>query len=281
MLKMALITSLNNNAVQPANQVTINALPLEVLGVIFGYLSPEQLAKACRVSKLWNAVASQEHLWNVFDLKTLFPKLSILDSQVWNDHIDLNAFGLSFADAEPLNKRKVILELKRLFAVLKVEGDAGITLLTIPKGLSFNKLVKLAGCPIKGNKAAFKYIWDRITAELGDVVVQKTYRVAITNNILVGSRDKSSYVQQLLVKKFGCDKPKMIDAVALAILSFISSTAQLPLRLLSANPLTCTRCLEMIGNFPLAVGSFAPGGLHVYDSYFDHEYFGVLGCWKL
>ena len=109
--------------------------------------------------------------------------------------------------------------------------------------------------------------------------MQKTYRVAITNHVLVGSRDKSSDDQQLLVKKFGCDKPKMIDAVVLNILPFISSAAQPPLRLLSDNPLTYTRCLEMINDYPLVVGGFTPGGLYVYSTYYDIEYIGVVG-WR-
>ena len=276
---MKFLTSLRKSTRLPVNQTFFNTAPSKVLVKIFGYLSPEELARARRVSKLWNILTTQDPLWNAFDLKELFPKLSILSSQVWNDHVNLEMFGLSFTDGKPLDKRKTIPELKRLFAVLKVEGDAGITLLTIPKGLSFNKLVKIAGCPIKGNKATFEHIRISITAELGDVEVQKTYRVAITNNVLEGSRNKSFKDQQLLVEQFGCDRPKIIDVVALLILTFISSSAQSPLRLLNNKPWTLTRCDEKINNNPSIVGSFAPEGMLVSNIGNDSSSVGIVG-WR-
>jgi len=64
--------------------------------------------------------------------------------------------------------------------------------LTIPKGLTFNTLVKLAGSHKVGNAAKFRYIWNRISNEIGNIPVDKTYRIVITNNVFVFSMIKKN-----------------------------------------------------------------------------------------
>ena len=266
---MALVTQ-NNPVAGPA---IFNTFPSDILVEIFGYLSPKELGQACRVCKLWNALASQERLWNAIDLKKLFPKLSIIDEKVWKDHVDLVKSGLSFDDAQPLKKRAAILELKRLFAVLKVEDDAGITLMTIPKGLSFDKLAPLAGCPIMSEKSIDRYTWTQLMQDLGDITAQKTYRVAITTNIIVNTTDMRSYEQQDLVNTLGCEKPKMIEVMALAILTLSSSSAQSPLRLLFQLQ---TRCSEKTEEYSMVVGNFTPSSLRV-DYVFNFRRSDMVG----
>ncbi len=216
------------------------------------------------------------------DLKKLFPKLEVLDEAVWKTHVDLDAFGMSVEDAPPLDANTISI-LKTLFASLPIEGDAGITLLTLPRGLTLNKLVKLAASPKQGNAAKFQHIDSDALKAFGDTPINKTYRVAITNNVLKGSRKLSVDKQHELVKKMGCEMPGILPAATLAILTYMSSRATSPTRLFSNGPLTYTRCAEKVGVHNLGVGGFAPAGLYIprHRVDFDFEDCGVGGLRKL
>jgi len=247
-------------------------VPKEIVGEIFKFLSPEDLARTARVCRKWNEVGSNESLWRAFDLKTLFPLLRELDEKTWQKYADLDALGLSVADATPPDNRKIIPELKRLFASLKIEGNKGITLLTMPKGLSLNKLVQFARSPKEGNPTDFKRTWMEISETLGDITVGKTYRIAITNTVLEGSRNLSFAAQQELVNKSRCAVPKVLEVSTLAILTYISSPKSSPVRLYGDNPWTYTRCPEQIIGYNLVVGGFAPAGLFVGIGYANRNY---------
>ena len=111
--------------------------------------------------------------------------------------------GLTWEIRLLLINAKQLHLLKRFLSsplMTEIEGDAGITVLTIPKGLTFNTLVKLAGSPKVGNTPKFRYIWDRISSEIGDIPVDKTYRIVITNNVFKKSRNLSVSDQKALVK---------------------------------------------------------------------------------
>ena len=213
------------------------------------------------------------------DLKKMFPKLEFLDEAIWETHVSLDALEMSVKDAAPIDAYTISI-LKTLFASLQIEEDAGITLLTMPKGLTLNKLVKLASSPKQGNVAKFKYIWPDALKALGDTPVDKTYRVAITNNVLIGSRKLSVDKQRELVKKMGCEMPGMLPAATLAILTYMSSRAASPTRLFSSD-YTFTRCAEKVGSFNLVVGGFTPAGLRIDDNYYDVELSGVGGQRKV
>ena len=218
------------------------------------------------------------------DLKMLFPKLEVLDEAIWETHVNLDALGMSIKDAAPIDANTISV-LKTLFASLLIEGDAGITLLTMPRGLTLNKLVKLAAFPKQGNEAKFRYIWDEVLKVLGDIPVDKTYRVAITNCVLEGSRDLSVDMQHELVKKMGCEMTGMLPAATLAILTYMSSREKSPTRLYSNEPYAYTRCVEQIGGpnlvgRNLVVGGFIPNGLEINFSLHHVLYhFGVGGQW--
>ncbi len=95
--------------------------------------------------------------------------------------------------------------------------------MTIPKGLTFNKLVKLAESPKEGNIIKFIHISNRVLKEIGNIPVDKTYRIVITNNILKKSQYSSVSKQKALLKKIGCELPKTIEVTALLVVTFMSS----------------------------------------------------------
>ena len=221
-------------------------------------------------------ITSANFLWKNLNLKNLFPRLQVLDEKVWETHIDMTTYELDAAGDFPQDKQ-MIKTLKN-FASLQTEGESGITLLTLPKGLTFNKLVKLAQSPKQGNAAKFDYIFDRISEDLGDISVDKTYRVVITNNVLQGSRNRSIADQQDLVDILGCKMPEMLTVATLVILTHISSPAVPSLiRLYNDNPMTFTRCSELIAGRNLVVVGLAPAGFCINSFYFDHvAYTGVV-----
>jgi len=234
----------------------------EIILKIFGYLSVIELAKCGEVSRKWRRLACDATLWNAFDLRTISPSLKVFDELDWVTHVDLSSFGLDVTDAPPLDKRQAIPFLKRCLSSLPIEGNAGVTLLTIPKGLTFNTLVKLAGSPKVGNAAKFGYIWDRISSEIGDIPVDRTYRIVITNNVFKKSRHLSVSDQKALMSKIGCEKSKVLEATVLLVVTFMVSGE----RLYSDNPWTYTRCSEQIAGYQLVVGGFSPNGVYI-DSY--------------
>jgi hypothetical protein len=248
-----------------------NALPVEVITEVFRFLFPRDVVQVSYVCRGFYVAASDEtsaSVWKTYDVKKLFPKLSIIDRGVWERHVDLSRWGLSFEAAAPCPNRKLILNLPRLFASLNVEGGAGITLLVMPQGLTFNKLVEI-------NPAAFEYIWDRIPEVLGEIFVERTYQVVITNSVLEESRNKSVSQQQALVEKLDCKMPRVLEVSALVILTFISSSALSPTRLYNDSPWTYTRCIEKLDGYSIVVGSFTSEGFDVHDNNFDNVDYGV------
>ncbi len=209
------------------------------------------------------------------DLKKLFPKLQVLDEAVWETHVDLDAFGMSVKDAPPLDA-STISTLKNLFDSSWIDSDAGITLLTLPRGLTLNKLVKLASSPKQGNAAKFVHICTDALRGLGDASVDETYRVVITNNVLKESRGLTVDRQLKLLTHIGCEMPETLPAATLAILTYVSSRAASPTRLYSEAPLTYTRCAEKSDRYHLAVGCSSVGFL-VSLCPFTDESIGVGG----
>jgi F-box-like len=202
----------NNNDEHAAHKQpvsSIDGLLNELFLYIFSFFSPEDLGRPSCVCKKWTVLSSDNSLWDAFDLKKLFSSLKILDETVWETHVDLTALKLEVHDSPLLNKRTTIPVLKRLFASLGVE-EKGVTLLTMPKGLTLNKLVSLGKSPKRGYPANFRFIWSRILEELGDAPVDKTYRVAITNSVLKGSAGVLIEDQQRLANEKGWKMPEFI-----------------------------------------------------------------------
>jgi hypothetical protein len=201
----------------------VSELPEEIILRVFGFLNEIELTKCGEVSRKWRRLASDPSLWNAFDLRKISPLLKVFDESDWAHHVDLSSFGLDVTDAPPLDKRRVIPVLRRCLYSFPIEENKGVTLLTIPKGLTFNKLVKLAESPKMGNITNFGYISHRVLKEIGNIPVDKTYRIVITNNVLKESQYSSVSKQKALLKKIGCEMPKTIEATALLVVTFMSS----------------------------------------------------------
>ena len=239
-------------------------MPSDLTLQAFGFLSPEDLARASLVCKDWRAFASTNRLWQVFDLSKVCPSLKIIDEAVWERHVDLAALGLDASGAPAIDKRALLPFIKKLSS--QVESDAGVTLLTMPKGLTLNKLIRLVAAPKLGPATQFQWIWPRIVEVLGNVAVDKTYTLAMTNSVLKDRSNKTIDAQRVLVQKNGGELPGFLPAATLAFLTYVSSPEeQPPTRLYGDEPWTSTPCSEQINGFNVAVGGFNLAGLLGYN----------------
>ena len=184
----------------------VTQLPNDLMSHAFSFLSTEDLASASRVCKEWQVSVS--HVWDSLDLRRVIPSLQVIDQTVWERHFHLAALGMDARGAPAIDRRVAIPFLKRLSS--HVEENAGITLLTMPKGLTFSKLIALVSAPKQGHATRIKFIWPRIKEMLGDVAVDKTYTVAITNSVLKESRNKAYGIQNELAQRNGGELPGVL-----------------------------------------------------------------------
>jgi len=268
--------------------------------------------------------------WEKYDLKQLFPRLSIIDEAMWKRCIDTS--GLSFEDSldvkigllenslkdpsftqekkvrleslleeckeeKSAQRKELILGLTQMFEKVTVEGsDKDITLLTVPKGLSYPALMTKLQNPINGQAVPFADVWPKIAADLRSDTTEKTYMVAITNSFLSGSRNLSYYRQKELAERQGCRLPKVTEYFMLAGITYINSSQRpvpsgmtgLVLECLFPDSPMCTfgqtrRHFLLV--WGVAVGSQPVsnfyGGLRVSDFYGGvFGGVGAAGCWK-
>ncbi len=284
----------------------MDTLPQETLLHIFGFLPAKDLGRASCVCSDWQVLASDANLWSSLNegplrviLKKVFPsvKINVIDGPVWDAYAGLKAWGLSVDDAKPIHHRTLIPELKKRLPSLQVDGDAGVTVLTLPTGLTLHILESLARSPKKGNATCFRAIWNSVSDKYGNNAVSKTHHLVITNSILKTSSELSLSVQQRLVSQLGGEMPGVLPIAALAILTFISSTESPPTRLYSLDQCenygrfyerrTYTRCAEKINDRHVAAGGYFPEGRNIPEGFdvrlsetLDHDH-GVGVQWTI
>ncbi len=260
---------------------SIEYLPVEIFLHVFSFLSIKDLCKTSGVCKDWKILATDDSLWKainqklpkISDFKEVYPSLKIMDREFWEEYADCAGLGLQF-EAAPLRAIdeckilaheafKVVPKILSLVESLEVEGDAGLTVMTIPEGLTINKVMQIGQTPKKGNEVKFKDILERLLEQLGDVPIKKMSTVIITNSILKNSLGGDTDDLRKSVKKIGCTMPSVINVLSLAVLTHMSSEENPPTRLFGDNPPTLTSCLEEIDCCELFAGDFGTDGFRV------------------
>ena len=195
----------------------IKDLPEDMVLAVSEFLAPEDLARVSCVNKECRALVSAKRLWDAFDLPKLYPGFSVIDEKVWREHVDVEALKINPAGARPLSNRELIPVVAHVSN--KVEGKKGVTLFTIPKDFTINKALELA----RDYEMPIDWIWGDILTKIGDIPVDDTYQIAITNSVLEGSRDISFTEQEDLVKKLRGTVPDLRAAIAFIVLKYITS----------------------------------------------------------
>ncbi|MCH9625498.1 MAG: hypothetical protein S4CHLAM123_06740 [Chlamydiales bacterium] len=193
-------------------------MSIHIILHILSFLGVDDLGNCCLLSHSWKQLASDDVLWK--DLQSFFPSLRVITPSDWTKYVDLNQWDLSFEDLVPLENKMMIPELKK-FASLHIEEDAGFTLLTLPKNLSFNKLVEIATSQQHGNTTPFEnYLDERARLQL-NLITDTSYTILISNKPLKGSRGKTIQEQQQIVRECKCAIPGVLDVAALLALTHI------------------------------------------------------------
>jgi hypothetical protein len=220
----------------------------DILGKIFYHLFQcdfTTLSAVACVNKNWNN--SLANFWAGCDLKQLCPELTILDAK---------AQGVQCDDEPEINERLLLKSVRELNP--HVEGNAGLTQLTMTKGTTYKQLKEIAG----GEGMTFQVLLKRITAELGDVAVEKSYRILISNNVLLGSRDKDYNPQKTFVAGLGCEMPTIQEYLALCVHTF----KVFKKCLYGETPWTLGCSSTHIGGNPVLMGACRPEQLVIDDS---------------
>ncbi len=237
---------------------------------IFTYLTFEQLGDCRLVNEQWSAFASEatdSQAWQ--NLKGMSFRLIVLDGSIWKNHVDLKAHGLSVDDEPAGDKREEVAKLKKGLT-LKTELRNGISYLTIPKGLSVKKLLKIAESLFK-NIAVAKCILE----QFGDIEVDKTYKIVITRDILLKSRGLQSLTElDDFLERFSCDKQKIIETVALIVLTYMTTGETLYID----EPCAFTYCAEQINGHQTMVGNCNTSGFDIYDAFLNGEVNAGVGA---
>ena len=130
--------------------------------------------------------------------------------------------GLEIKEATLFNK-STFIALKRMFTSLREYMPSGetydITLLTMPKSLTLKKLKQLIES--REHSSDILRIQSDILDEFGDISVEETYRVAMTNEVLDVNTSFSAQNDVDLVIKLGFEVPGLLTATALAVLTYI------------------------------------------------------------
>lgn len=207
--------------------ISITTLPNELISQVLFSLSPQDLARTSRVCKNWHRLAYAPALWNHFDLGKVFPHIvRVFNEKVWSEHADLKGLGLSFEGILPLDNRAAIPLLARFFSNLEkedveIEGGAGVAILDIPQNLCRPGLEMIASSDAVN---PIDLIGDGLV-HTGSLTVHGSYRVLITNGNIkrrsapVGLNRLTQWDRPKTLE----DRPKILEAVALAILTLKSS----------------------------------------------------------
>lgn len=236
--------------------------------------------------------ASRFQIDDVLEYAQLSPTdscISVIDKKRWRKcfgSANLKEQCLTFKKAPSLQSLNTLRTLNK-FASIPVEQNAGFALMILPEGLTLNKLIKLAKNPKAGHKpAVISRIYGPIATQYGDMPVEGGV-VAISKGLLVGSKNLCFKEQSKWVARNGCQMPRMVEAVALAFLTYINSSAKGkdPVCLLSSDFSSYTRCIEQIpvqwASYQLAVGGFAPAGLVVSHSLPVFAHCGIVALRRL
>jgi hypothetical protein len=236
-----------------------NELYSDVLGNIFYHIAQcdfKALASVACVNKHWNQCSI--NFWAGCDLKQLSPQLTILDAKTQ---------GVECEDKPNINKPQLFKWVREMSP--HVEGNAGVTQLTMTKGTTLNQLIAIA----KGEGMEVVVGWDPVIEKLGDVPVEQTYDILITNSVFINSRDNEFNLQKELVEGHGCKMPTVQEYVALCVFT----NKVFKKCLYGQNPMTFGRSSTHGANYPLVIGGSTSAILNIRNTCFDIRSYGAGG----
>lgn len=197
-------------------------VPQELLVHIFSYMQPREITNLSRVCRAWNIAHSPEADFGEFLWRDVSPKAlgyHVIDAKVWGKEL-LETNRLDATGGPNISGRKLASAL-HLLSELEEEGK-GVTLLTMPKGLTINILMRIIESnrvPINTrNRIVLIHLCKNLRKKIS---VKETYVVAISNSVLKGSRILNYNQRETLLKATGCERPSVLEITTLAVLNYL------------------------------------------------------------
>lgn len=244
----------------------ITAIPLELIQIILNQTSFSIYDHAnCRkVCKLWlSKLTEQEPRCTLqidpFEVKYVDPHVKIYGKTAWEKY-----YGYKFEGDIPPPPDNILAIMKSFRARYHGEKKApSCTLLLMPKGLTLNFLKECVQNPLHGNKTQLTEDSEKIICfTFGNVPLDKSYWVLITNDVFEVSRGKSSTILNITLGVLGEEwrTPKILEAAVCSIMNYVSMGTYV------FGKETYTRCQEQVNTCQTMVGNFNEDGLDIYIS---------------
>ncbi|MBS0621321.1 MAG: hypothetical protein JSS61_07710 [Verrucomicrobia bacterium] len=182
----------------------------------------------------------------------------------WKKFVDLEKQGLRFEGLEFPNLKD--LEAAAIDLARNVEGDRGVSIVVIPGGLSFAKLLTIA----KKMSVRALFINDTVKPAISEIETERPYIALISNSVLNGSRRKTILELKALVQEKGYEVPLSIELLTLMVFHYKIHSK----RLFSDAPWTCSLTSDRVGKRVVTVGGFSgpvDGSCH---GFHINHYFG-------
>ncbi|MBJ7449631.1 MAG: F-box protein [Parachlamydiales bacterium] len=196
----------------------INDLPDPILENILKYLALTDTIKAMLTCKRFKRISSHKSFWDNFDLKSLFPKLKIIDKLFYEKYVNLNALGFNKDQFHTIDKLKAMPILHKMFSSIPIVNDTGITLLTLPPKFCNSQFKDLLKADKINNYFIIKEI-PEFNLEIHGNTLIDSYTVAITNSIVDHTAEKTIAEQLQILSQFSCRPPNFSEAALLVYLS--------------------------------------------------------------
>jgi hypothetical protein len=142
---------------------------------------------------------------------------------------------------------------------------------------TLNQLGELIKHPKNGGHSTkYRFYGDLVREQIGEASPPSSYWLLMMRDILPDSRDKTYDAQKALVAAYASKLglPYEMPPVLAAATAILLHHAREGERLFGTHPWTYTRCQEKVdeNQFPVVVGGFSSGGLHVYSSSVDYDH---------
>lgn len=239
-----------------------NGLPLEIIQFIAMQCLPSSGVAGFMALSYTNVhcYIGTQKLLNKRNLIQLCPGLTILDGNT------LKYKG----DDEPCIDKLSVFKYFWKFAPY-VENNAGLTLMTKFKDLTFNQLMEFA----KMKKIGVKICGFPILEQLDGLAPMDTCRVMITNGPVTETRNKSRDMQEKRVLELGFDgSASLYESFQFFIFAQIASSEQ---KVCPFGQKAYVRSSTLHGSFPLAIGCPIPNSINVCIGEYDDKNLSAAG----
>ncbi|MBS0621323.1 MAG: hypothetical protein JSS61_07720 [Verrucomicrobia bacterium] len=172
---------------------------------------------------------------------------------VWGEYVNLEEHRLSFEGMQLPNSEDVTQAASDLAS--HVEGNEGVSVIAIPQGLSFSKLVAIAN----EKQVPIWHISSSLECAIGAVETKTPYIAVISNSVLDGTRGYLGKERITLIQEKGYEVPLTIELLTEMVFHYIMHSK----RLFSDDPCTYSITSDRQDRWWQPIGQFGKSGFYI------------------